>query len=221
MPSVVFLPSSPLLAADGMAGSVPEVEELRDVVDDAVGATLTAEVSRILVLDAGCGVEDAEALDETAGGTLRGFGLSVRAGGPRDVLGLGHTVAAHVLDRIGWTGERRYVTQLPALDAPTVALVIADGSATRTERAPGHLHADAAPFDAELAGALSNADAPTLERLDPARAERLWCHTAPTWRRAGSDLGRQDGVSAARARLHYDAAPCGVGWFVATWSWRP
>jgi len=52
-------------------------------------------------------------------------------------------------------------------------LVVADGSARRGEKAPGHLDERALPFDEGLVAALASADAAGLLALDPALAADL------------------------------------------------
>lgn len=54
-----------------------------------------------------------------------------------------------------------------AAGAATALVVIADGSATRTEKAPGHLDPRATAFDDALVGALRSVDLDGLLALDP------------------------------------------------------
>ena len=58
-------------------------------------------------------------------------------------------------------------------------LVVADGPATLTVKAPGHLQPDAAPFAEQLATALADADTAALAALDPATCDRLWMRGRP------------------------------------------
>jgi hypothetical protein len=48
-----------------------------------------------------------------------------------------------------------------------------DGSARRSEKAPGHLDPAAAPFDAAVAAALAAGDTTALAALDPAERDEL------------------------------------------------
>ena len=71
-----------------------------------------------------------------------------------------------------------------ALDDPTTAgalLVVANGSAKRTEKAPGHLDARAEAFDADLVARLRSGD---LADLDTALAAELWADVEPLVRLA-------------------------------------
>lgn len=53
-------------------------------------------------------------------------------------------------------------------------LVVANGSAKRTEKAPGHFDERAADFDAALGEALRTGDLAALRSIDRALAEELW-----------------------------------------------
>jgi len=92
-------------------------------------------------------------------------------------------------------------------------LVVADGSARRSEQAPGYVDARAEPFDAAVAAALAAGDAATLRDLDPVLGADLLAAGVPAWRVAGTAA---DGGRWAADLLH-DSAPYGVGYLVATW----
>lgn len=151
-----------------------------------------------------------------AGGTLRGYGIDVRAGGDELVLPLSLTLGAWLLDRAGWAGGRTYVgvTGAEAFDVGGPVLLMADGTAKRSEAAPGHVDDRAPTYDKVIAEALANGDAATLAGLDPELARQLWGRGVPALR----SLGRSVRAGSVReARLHYDEAPFGVGYFVAEW----
>ena len=90
---------------------------------------------------------------------------------------------------------------------------MADGSARRTEKAPGHLHPDAEEFDDAIEKALRTGDSETLASLDLERAGELWCQGAPGFRLMG-EVARGKGI---RAEVTYADAPYGVAWWVARW----
>lgn len=222
MPRLVAVPATPLIAAGSAVGDVPEAAALaraaRETIDAAVTSTPPGAV--VHVLDA-LAPEDG---DERDAGTLAGFGVDVRAGAGVDTrlrLGPGHTIGAWLLDGADWTGARRYVRALVADEVgdDDLVVVVADGSACRTQRAPGHLHPEAAAFDAGLAAALATGDAEALEHLDAGLAVQVWCRTAPTWHRAGAAVRTLAGDGPVEADLVLADAPLGVGWFVALWSW--
>lgn len=218
MPTVVFCPHPPLLAAGGTVGDVDDVQAARSASTDAVRGLVATRPATVVVVGPD---PSAATRDESAGGTLRPHGIDVDAGGPDHVLGLAHTVGAWLLDEAGWTGPRRYTTTLSADDlADDVAvLVMADGSATRTERAPGHLDERSGPFDAAVASALADGDADALAGVDLALARELWCQGAPTWRAVADAVSARVHAHGAdvEASLELDDAPLGVGWFVARW----
>ncbi len=84
-------------------------------------------------------------------------------------------------------------------DAESGLLVVGNGSATRTEKAPGHFDERAEAFDAGLR--VSFAD------VDLALAEELW-----------ADAVCLAGLPPlAQAEVRYDAAPYGVQYWVAVW----
>lgn len=92
-------------------------------------------------------------------------------------------------------------------------LVMGDGTACRTEKAPGYLDPRAEGYDAAVARALRDADPAALLVLDPALDDALLVGGRAAWQvLAGAAAG-----GSWRATLLYDAAPYGVGYFVATW----
>jgi hypothetical protein len=139
-------------------------------------------------------------------------------------------VAAWLLDRVGWS--RPVPTALAVSDgldpaacreagreiaaaSPRVALlVMGDGSACRTLKAPGYLDERAEGFDASIAAALAAADTSALSALDASLARELQAAgRAPLQVLAGAAEG-----GGLAGRLLYEAAPYGVGYFVAAWS---
>ena len=85
------------------------------------------------------------------------------------------------------------------LEGETGVLVVGNGSARRTEKAPGHFDERAEAFDASLRESFAGIDA-TL-------AAELWADTAC--------LGELPPL--AEAEVTYDDAPFGVQYWVATW----
>ncbi|MER7758972.1 hypothetical protein [Streptomyces sp. NPDC097619] len=93
-------------------------------------------------------------------------------------------------------------------------LVMGDGSACRTLKAPGYLDERAAGFDAAAARALGAADTAALAALDPALARELQAAGRAPWQFLA---GAAEGAGLA-GRLLYEDAPYGVGYFTAAWS---
>ncbi|GAA3646787.1 hypothetical protein GCM10022237_02810 [Nocardioides ginsengisoli] len=85
-------------------------------------------------------------------------------------------------------------------EGETGVLVVGNGSAKRTEKAPGHLDPRAEAFDAGLRASFAD--------IDLALAEELWADAAC--------LGGLPPL--AEADVRYDDAPFGVQYWVAVWS---
>ncbi|MGH3613463.1 MAG: hypothetical protein ACRDRK_12900 [Pseudonocardia sp.] len=101
-----------------------------------------------------------------------------------------------------------------ATPEPVGLLVLGDGAATHTEKAPGHLDARAGPFDAAVAAALADADPAGLGALDAGLAAELLAVGRAPWQvLAGATTG-----SAWRGELLHSDAPFGVAYHVAVWT---
>jgi hypothetical protein len=149
---------------------------------------------------------------------LGAFGRSGTGAGAPLSLGLG----AWLLDRAGFTGDR-LMWSVGADWAPAAAalattadrwglLVIADGSARRTVKAPGYLDDRAGPYDDSVRVAVSTGDLAALRHLDPDLARQLM---APGWS-ALQVLAEVAGNHRPHATVHYCDAPFGVGYLVAS-----
>jgi hypothetical protein len=220
--TVVFCPQPPLLLPAVAGAADHATSELRAAVRQAVRSMLDEGPEAVVVL--GNGVDGARFGPGDAG-DLRGYGVDldvpfagrVRPGGRR--LPLAHTLGAWLLDQAGHAGTRLGVGPgdlagvLAALPDRTAVLAMGDGSARRSEKAPGHLDPAAGPFDAAVAAALGAGDADALACLDPAEGARLLAAGVPVWRAVGAALrGRP-----VTGELRYAEAPFGVGYFVAEW----
>lgn len=99
-----------------------------------------------------------------------------------------------------------------ATGPPAVLVVVADGPATLTDKAPGHLQPDAAPFAEGLARALAAADTTALAALDPATCDRLWMRG-----RAALQVlaAATDGLA---GELVAEESPFGVQYLLARWA---
>jgi hypothetical protein len=93
-------------------------------------------------------------------------------------------------------------------------LVMGDGSACRSVKAPGYLDARAEPFDAAVAAALGAADTGALTGLDAELADTLQAAGRAPWQVLA---GAAQDARLAGELLH-DSAPYGVGYFVAAWT---
>jgi hypothetical protein len=228
--TVAFCPAPPLLVPAVAGEATYATSVLRAAVLAAVQSMLEEQPDVVVVV--GGGVTDRAATGAGAlrygtgdAGDLRGFGVDlevpfagrVRPGARR--LPLAHTLGAWLLDQAGHTGLRLGVgpddlaSTLAELPAGTGVLAMGDGSARRSEKAPGHLDRAAAPFDAAVAAALAAGDTTSLAALDPVEGERLLAAGVPVWRAVGAALEGRPVVG----RLRYDDAPFGVGYLVAEW----
>jgi hypothetical protein len=111
---------------------------------------------------------------------------------------------------------RRLATAV--LDRPAAApsvglLVMGDGSACRTVKAPGYLDPRAEAYDASVTAAFGKADVEALLALDPVlSAELMVAGRAPWQVLAAAAAGRR-----WTGDVLYDDAPYGVQYTVATW----
>ncbi|MFE6547586.1 class III extradiol dioxygenase subunit B-like domain-containing protein [Streptomyces sp. NPDC057746] len=228
-------PCPPLLVPEVAAGAAPELDGARAACVDALGVLAAARPDRLVVVGPG----DTGTYPEGTPGSFSGFGVGVDvrlgAGGTDPAasgarLPIPLAVAAWLLRRTGWADApvegasvaeslppRRCAevgAELAGRDGRVALLVMGNGSACRTLKAPGYLDERAAGFDAQVAHALGDADVAALRALDvePAR-ELKACGRAPWQILAGAAVGAD--LSGA---LLYDDAPYGVGYFVAAWS---
>ncbi|WP_035856892.1 hypothetical protein [Cryptosporangium arvum] len=170
------------------------------------------------------------------GSGLSGTGLS--GAGPTGVgpigaatLPLSVTVGVWLLRQAGWSGpvRARVVTEnatptecadlgarLAGYPAPTVLLVMGDGSASRDEKAPGSLDPRAVPFDTAVADALASVDTAALAALDPALARELFAAGRAPWQILAGAV--EADARPWKGELRSAEAPYGVGYLVATWS---
>lgn len=172
-----------------------------------------------------------------AAGSLAGFGVPIEVplGSPgcggRLELPLSLTIGAWLVREAlgprsgargfsvgpGFAGTRAAAELLQlALDERIALVVMGDGTACRTVKAPGYLDARAEPFDAMICGALAAGDAGALAGVDLGLAAELKAAGAPAWQAAGRLL---DGA-AYDADLLAFADPYGVAYPVAAWTLR-
>lgn len=217
--SSAVVPSAPLLVPALAGASAHRDADLREAVDRAVSQLVEVSESVVVV---GCTARSGE-----YAGTWdwSGFGVAQR-GEQGASLPLALGVGAWLLDRMCRQVPRSFVgvadfetadgcRRLGAsLARPgTGVLVVADGSARRDEKAPGHLDPRAEPFDREVGQALHEGSAARLMALPEDEARQLLATGRAPWQTmAGVFAGP------VRASLSYEAAPYGVGYFVASWA---
>ena len=179
-----LVPGAPVLLPT-YAGQVDPVAELRHVCRTTVDALVSTGPSRVLLVAAPLRAED----------SARGVTTPV-----------GARVGRHLLHEAGHTGD---VVDSPAARAGAgdAVLMVGNGTACRSERAPGHLDERAFGLDTELERTVRDGAAPPH---DDALAEQLWCFDLPVFRRLH---GLVDGMG----RVDYADDPYGVAYWVATW----
>lgn len=221
--AIGFCPQPPLLVPEVAAGAAGELAGLRSACAEVVRRLLAAEPDRVVVL--GAGPATGRYAPGTAG-TLAGFGVSrtvTLPGGPPDAAGepalpLPLTLGAWLLTGSpvpceGWSVGPDGAGPGPGRAGRVALLVMGDGSARRSERAPGYVDPRAEPYDAAVAAALATGDAAALRDLDPVLGAELLAAGVPAWRAAG----RVAADLPVTAELLHDAAPYGVGYLAATW----
>ncbi len=208
--AAAVVPMTPLIFREE-SGLADPLAELREIAVHTV-RDLAATVDRIVAL---CPTGLVGAPDSYH----RPSGLK---GGETPVASLSVQIAHHLLHlaalpaelaemapRSGETGPAKW-QERPS--GTTVGLlVLGDGTACRSEAAPGHIDERAFPFDDLIADALEAGDGDALATLDQDLAEQLMV----TGRHTFADLGTT--LPAAQAELRYRDDPYGVSYFVALW----
>jgi hypothetical protein len=221
--AAAVVPGAPLLVPALAGGSAGVDDALRTQVLTAVEGLLAAPGDELVVVAAA-------AHTAAASGTWdwSSLGVCARGDGPGPALPLALAVGAWLLDTCGAGPERSYrgvSEQASAGDCADLGarlaagkdvrlLVVADGTARRSEKAPGHLDPRAQAFDEQVQRALATADRAALLQLDPDLARDLWAAgRAPLQVLAGAA-----GSDPLSPEVHFAGAPYGVEYVVASWS---
>ncbi|MFF4247973.1 class III extradiol dioxygenase subunit B-like domain-containing protein [Streptomyces sp. NPDC001822] len=231
-------PCPPLLVPEVAAGAGPELDAARNACRDALGVLAAARPDLLIV--AGPAAPDGRGpYPPGAAGSFAGFGvdLTVRLGtapagsaAPGQRLPASLAVGAWLLEHARWDGapaeglgvreslsaERclRAGKELADRAERVALLVMGDGSACRTVKAPGYLDERAEDFDAAAARALGSADLAALGALDETLAHELKVSGRAPWQVLAGAAGGAD----LAGHLLYEDAPYGVGYVVAAWS---
>jgi hypothetical protein len=219
--AAALCPSPPLLCAQ-LTGRRPVLPELRAACAEVVGRLLGQDLDVIVVVGPGAatGTWDAGSrLDLPAFAPPmgeRGTGAAPLA------LGLG----AMLLDQAGYRGPRRLQAvgqdepagacaklgaELAGSGARTGLLVMGDGSARRTLKAPGYLDPRAAGFDSAVERAIRAGDLAAMLDLDQALASDLMATGRPAWQVLAGALP----APAPATDVLYCDDPFGVAYLVA------
>jgi hypothetical protein len=227
--AAALCPAPPMLIRE-LNGSSPAVPELRQACLDAVAEVVATGPDRIAVVGAADQTwswDGASSLDlgRFAPGLARAAGSAPSAGTPGLPPSLG--VGAWLLGECGYRGERGLHGLAHDEPAPRCAeagaalsasarrvglLVMADGSARRTLKAPGYLDDRSAAFDAEVERAISEGDLGALLRVDDELARELMATGRPAWQALAGALSRLR----VSSHVRYLGAPFGVAYLVAS-----
>jgi hypothetical protein len=230
--TAAVLPHPPLLVAELAGSAAAETAGLRAACRD-VAARLAAAGDRWIAV--GAAPTPSRHGPDTRG-TFAGYGADVRVGlsagaraDPDPELPLPVLVAGWLREQAGTAGERVRIDAhvLPAdtppgeahrageelaSDGDAVLLVLGDGAATHTARAPGAFDERAAAYDQRVADALDAGDAAALDALDPALSDALLVAGRVPWQVLAGALPHP-----SAARLEHSSAPYGVAYHVALW----
>lgn len=225
--SAALCPSTPLLCRP-LSGQRAVLPELRAACSHAVGRLLEDEPEVIVVVGPASATGAWDPASRLNPAVFAPAIAATGAGSPPLALGVG----AMLLDQAGYGGRRRL--QAVGHDEPastcvrlgaglgdsgarTALLVVGDGSARRSLKAPGYLDARAAGFDAEVVRAVRAGDLDALRRLDAALARDLMANGRPAWQVLAGALGSR----APAGEILYADDPFGVAYLVACLSPRP
>ena len=221
--AAVLCPAPPLLHP-GLTGQQAVVPELRAACAQAAGRLLRDDPEVIVVAGPATATGEWDAagrLDPAA--YAPGVARTETGSLPLPLpLGLG----AMLLDQAGFRGRRRLLAvgqdepasacaalgaAIAASQDRTALLVMGDGSARRTLRAPGYLDPRAAFFDAEVERAVRAGELDALLGLDQALARDLMATGRPAWQMLAGAMRDL----APAAEVLYCADPFGVAYLVA------
>ncbi|HLU74304.1 MAG TPA: hypothetical protein VKZ82_19120 [Nonomuraea sp.] len=225
------VPGAPLLLPGVTGGPVREVEKAREAMAAAVTVLLDQGVEEIVVVGGAPATRpypsDAPGPEHRVAPHPARRPCGGGGSAPGEVLPVSLAVGRSLLDGcpVPWTlrgvgeGEspdrcRALGRELGAGERPVGLLVVADGSARRNEKAPGHFDPASIEIDTRIGTALGAADAGVLLSLDPAACERVLVAGRAAWQvMAAACEGRS-----WQARVLYEEDPFGVAYWVATWT---
>jgi hypothetical protein len=225
---IAVVPEPPLLVPELATGATAETAQLRSAAMAAAGelAAVSAEWT-VVGADAG----GRRSVGPNTRGSFIGFGVDLVVAMAPDAAGDIDPALPLPLLVAGWLAAGRGVAlhgELVAPDMPAAEcvalgaelagagrplLIVGDGSAKHSERAPGHLDERAPGFDDQVAAALAAGDPEALAALDAELAAELWATGRAPWH----VLAGAAGGPGWRSELRYTGAPFGVGYHVAVW----
>ncbi|NLU63384.1 hypothetical protein HCA61_14045 [Rhodococcus sp. HNM0563] len=235
--AAVFVPSPPLLVPELLGLAAAETDELRHAV--LAAARVVGDVDEWIVVGTGT---ESEEVPSDAVGTFRGYGADVRislgpAGDPasgspdvdmpltaliagwlRERAAPGARAEVHVLARDTDPAEcaqlgKTLRAQLDEGAARRGLLIVADGAATLTAKAPGAFDERSAAVEQSLGEALAAGTPQTLAALDAGLCADIALEGRAAWQVLAAAFAQPP----SEATIEYSAAPYGVGYHVGTW----
>ncbi len=219
--AAALCPGPPLLIRE-LSGAEPAAAVLRDACHLAVATLVSTQLDLVAVVGT---ADRTTQWPAAARPDLASFGAPVPR--PAQVAPLSVGLGALLLDQVAYAGPMRLHTldtSAPATTCDKVAqemgaaadrvglLVVADGSARRSPKAPGYFDERAEPYDSAVQQAITSGDLGALRRLHPELARELM---ASGWA-ALQVLAAAFDADRPRTTVHYADAPFGVGYLVAT-----
>lgn len=226
--AAVLVPAAPALLP-GIGGAADPLADLREraraVVADVADVAVSVTGARLVVV--------------AAGDTTRGWDLDAPSGAERFTtgqvpdgalptgleigrmfapLGWGEPIGLHSIAADAASDECVVLGREIAEVGPVVLVVVADGPATLTEKAPGHLQPDATTFASSLSQAVASVDLTALADLDPQTCDRLWMRGRPALQVLAGAVAGMTSESELRGQLIADEAPFGVQYLIARWT---
>ena len=186
MPSVAFIPSTPLLVPDIAVDSSAELDQLRSACAQGVSAVLSEGPSAVAIVAPGPATR---ILTGPLIGSFHGFGAGYTVATSQASPGGGTTpvwwttaLGIHALSGTDWSGDVVAVEVCPSAEDVDEAtgelvaqlgngqswsvIVVGDGSAALSVKAPGYLIPGAEDVDRALASAVLSADFDGLRNID-------------------------------------------------------
>lgn len=233
--AAAFVPSPPLLVPELAGRDASATDELRAAVLGVADALSGAD--RWLVVGAD---DHPSELEADTIGTFAGYGADVRValgpdttgepdptvplvallGGwlrervastvPAEVLVVARDVEPHACVRLG----RELRTQLDSDTKRTGLLVVGDGAATLTDKAPGSFDERAGAVEDGLAAALRDGRTDALTALDPELCARIRLDGRAAWQVLAGVFEH----APSSTRIAYCGAPFGVGYHAGVWT---
>ena len=176
--AAAIVPAAPVLLPQ-LTGKTPAAGEVREAAFESIAAMLAAKPDVVVV------VAEASPAGWFDPSTPLGLGRIGGHSGNEDGLPIPLAIGAQLLRDAGWQGSVALLGLEPGIrpqnvDLPdrSALLLMANGSARCTEKAPGAFHPGSEDFNDSLSSALREADLESLSRIDVDAAREQWSDAA-------------------------------------------